>query len=501
MYKNQKIQKTSLYQSAPIVGIVLLLLSLNLSGCLEEDEFFDFNEPLSFSVDTLRFDTVFTSLGSATRQVKVQNTTDQNIRISSVRFKDRDRSKFRMNIDGIPANQLSNVEILAKDSIYIFVEVTIDPDQPISISPFVISDAIVLEGQGISQSLILEAWGQNANYIPNRFNTGQLVRLTCGNSRVDWDDPKPYVIYGILFIDSCQLALYPGTQIYVHGGLAQLEGNVINDGALFFQKDGVLISEGTLDDPVVFQGDRLESSFQEVSGQWTGIRLLAESKGHIIRNTIIKNSIVGIRADSATSLVIDKTQIFNTSNAAVIGVHSDMSITNSLFYLNGSYSLLMGYGGDYDVAYTTFANYENQNPALYMDNFLCRDANCQVVDVFPLKARFTNCIIAGSNDDEILFVDVSEGQEPELFNVNYENCIVKIDELTMDQLFLDSCSDCTEMSIRDSLFTNLDDYDLTLHDMSIALDKGQSLENISDDILGNLRDAVTPDLGCYESQQ
>ncbi len=174
------------YILLPVAVIVVALLF----SCGKDDLITDSDAKLEFSTDTLRFDTVFTELGSATRLVKLFNPHDNPIRIDQISVKAGDQSFFRLNIDGTSGNSATDIEIRAKDSLYIFAEVTIDPDQPLSNSPFIINDEILLETNGNSQVIVLEAWGQNANYIPNRFNNGGTALLTCDFGSVTWDDPK-----------------------------------------------------------------------------------------------------------------------------------------------------------------------------------------------------------------------------------------------------------------------------------------------------------------------
>lgn len=163
---------------------VLVLTVFMVASCNKTDNFItDQGAKLSFSLDTLRFDTVFTSLGSATRSFKVYNEYDQPIRITKVRIEGNTGSVFRMNVDGYAAAEVESVEIWPKDSIYIFVEVTINPDQPVSASPFVVEDKILFETNGNDQVIHLEAWGQNAVYLPSRFNKGFLwnIPVTTGS--------------------------------------------------------------------------------------------------------------------------------------------------------------------------------------------------------------------------------------------------------------------------------------------------------------------------------
>jgi len=233
---------------------IILLIAFS---CRKEPNFItDSSAQLEFSTDTLTFDTVFTTVGSATRILKLFNPHSQPIRISKIYIPNGDQSRFIINVDGIPTSSIEDVEIAANDSLYIFGEVTVDPDEDISISPFVINDEILIETNGNQQRVVLEAWGQNANYIPNRYANGGVALLTCNLGDVTWDDPKPYVIYGVLVVDSCTLNIPAGTNIYVHGGIARTESEAgeisfYNDGIIFFQPRGTLNATGTFDEPVV----------------------------------------------------------------------------------------------------------------------------------------------------------------------------------------------------------------------------------------------------------
>ena len=169
-------------------------------GCYTEQFTTDTTDRLRFSLDTLRFDTVFVTVGSATRSFKVYNDASLPLKIEKISIRSGAFSVFRLNVDGFsaPSKILKGVEIGAHDSIYVFLEVTIQPDQPLSISPFVISDAIEFETNSNIQTVYLEAWGQNANYIPDRYSKGSLALLSCNLQEETWSDPKPYVIYGVL---------------------------------------------------------------------------------------------------------------------------------------------------------------------------------------------------------------------------------------------------------------------------------------------------------------
>lgn len=457
---------------------------------------------LEFSHDTIRFDTVFTQVGSATRSFRVRNPHDQIINISSIQLGSR-TDQFRLNIDGVSTNSAKDIAVLPNDSLWIFVEVTIDPDMPLSISPFVIEEEVFFETNGNDQSILLEAWGQNANYIPNRFSAGDFTRISCDNDSLRFDDPKPYVIYGVLVIDSCHVAFPPGTEIYVHGGVAKTDEDVIfNDGLLVFTNTASLQSYGTVDDPVIITGDRLESVFDDVSGQWAGIRFLAGSRGNKINHTRISNSLIGLRVDSSSFLRIDNSEIRNTAGAGIIGIHSTIIGTNCLVANNGSISGLFTYGGSYTFLHSTFANYQSQTSAIRLDNFACIANDCSNGAVGNrLIANFTNCIITGSDIDEIELQDIFEGAEPLQFRYNFKNSIVTVDELLdPDQFpnFFDNCDECITATREDELFINYEEFDYHLDTMSIAIERGFPLPTVVTDLEGRLRDTAMPDLGCYE---
>lgn len=121
---------------------------------------------------------------------------------------------------------------------------TVDPDQPLSISPFILSDEIEVTANGKIFVANLEAWGQNANYIPSTDGKGKGALLSCNLGERTWSDPKPYVIYGILYIDSCTLILPAGTKIYVHGGIVRDTNTIYNDGLIVFLENGKLDARG-----------------------------------------------------------------------------------------------------------------------------------------------------------------------------------------------------------------------------------------------------------------
>ena len=487
-----------------IAIVIFLFAVIAIHSCQKDTTFSGTNPMISVSTDTLTFDTVFTQIGSATRSFKIYNNESDDIKIN-LSITTPGTSKFRLNVDGIPGNSIEDVLVRGNDSIYVFADVTVDPDQPLSISPFIIEENLTIESGGTEKDVLLEAWGQNAVYIPETKRKGVVSLLSCDFQTETWDDPKPYVIHGVLFIDSCELIIPEGTDIFVHGGLVRDEDLIYNDGFLIVLPDGKITANGTAANPITFQGDRLEMSFDDVPGQWVGIRYIGGSTGNKLEHVQLKNSVVGVRVDSAAQLTLESCEIYNTSSAGIIGVHASIDATNTLVHNNGQSCAILSYGGAYNFSNCTFASYNNQSSAVRFDNFRCTDPPlCQeTVFVNRLDVEFTNCIFAGSDKDEILPLDWTNGDDPELFNFNFRNCAVTVDEILEPEQypnFYDSCEDCFPITINDTLFFDLDNNEYRLDTMSIAIDKGLFLNSLTQDINDDNRDAA-PDVGAFEFQK
>ena len=488
------------------IYLLLPFLALAFFSCDDEQNFItDGNYTLEFSVDTLRFDTVFTQLGSATRSFKVYNRNDRPVRINKVSIKGNEEGRFMMNVNGIPGDEVEDVEIWANDSIYIFVETTVDPDQPLSVSPFVIEDQVIFDTGNKEQSVRLEAWGQNANYIPNRFNKGGITLLSCDNDVVVWDDPKPYVIYGVLLIDTCVLEVAAGTRIHVHGGVAQNDVfGVFNDGLIYTLAQGSIRMLGTPEEPIIVEGDRLEEGFAEANGQWQGLVIGRGSKGNLLEYTTIKNSIFSVYVDSLGELTARNAQFYNTNSSGVIGFHSSINMENCLLYNNGANSAQLILGGNYNFKYCTVTSYGVDAAALYMSNYFCYDQLCNTFEQAPLKAEFTNCIFFGSSRDELLLDDGFDADFPELYDIAFHNCIVRVDDVLDNEEagytdFLENqCATCINATRDDPLFVDINEDDYHLDTLSIAEMQAIPLPSISNDLEDKDRDASMPDIGCFE---
>ena len=494
----------------------IVVVQLYFSACTKEIYTTDAADKLTFSKDTLRFDTVFTQVGSATRSFKVYNKSDKWIKINKIYLKQGSASRFHINIDGVAGDNQKDIEIAPKDSMYVFAEVTINPNQPVSASPFILDEALIFETNGNNQTVTLEAWGQNANYIPNRFSRS---KLTVVNQDLVWNDPKPYVIYGILVLNACQLTIPAGARVYVHGGLVKNKdlfgGAPFNDGIIYADNGGRIVISGTAAKPVVIQSDRIEKEFEDQPGQWGAIVMGKGSVGNVVQHAIIKNCIVGLRVDSAATLDIKNTKIYNTSGNGISATHASVTAQNCLFRSNYSTSVALDFGGDYKFDYCTIANYGANADALYLGNTKCYEkdmaGNCIKALAYPMNATLRNCIVFGGRPDEISLVENKQAG----FNVKMNNCVVRVKEIlkttAYPKFLTDNCTNCingdggSKLFIKDNIkyknnptkYLNIDT-DYHLDTLSIAEKKGLPISGITKDLDGVNRDGATPDIGCYQ---
>ncbi len=461
---------------------------LFISNSCRDDEFAtDPSVKLEFSLDSLLFDTVFTTVGSSTKNLKVYNNHHQRIKISRIWIEEGESSFFRINADGNPGSSISDLEIEANDSIFIFVEVTVDPvNQNL---PLVITDQINFEVNENEQNVKLVAWGQDAVFIkPNYTDPDSGISYHLIEENQTWVSDLPYVLYGLVVIDeNIMLTVEEGSQIHLH-----------NNSSMIFLGGSTLKVNGNIESPVTFQGDRLEPFYRELPGQWGRIWLTATSKDHEINYAVIKNGTVGLHIDSIGSytdptLVLKNSVIKNMSSTGLLFQGSHVTAENSIIANCGEHSAFINIGGKYEFNHCTFANYYSiatrQTPMLYLNNYYFDvDNNVQIRDLE--MASFGNSIIYGSLSDEIAFDFFPDAG---LANYTFDHCLIKTDLDT-------STSDFINVIKNESpLFNNIDENDYRLLENSPAIDAGNPgiATEYPLDILGN--DRVPPgDLGAIE---
>ena len=470
--------------SLSIIALVFILLS---QSCRDKE--FD-NDPslsLTFSVDSLLFDTVFTTVGSSTKNFKVYNNHNQRVKISRIWLDEGGSSFFRFNADGRAGNMAEDIIIEANDSVFVFVEVTVDPvNQNL---PLIIIDKINFEINTNLQNVYLAAWGQDANFIrPNTTDPESGISYHLIEDDQIWDDGLPYVLYGLVLVDNDRtLTINEGARIHFH-----------NNSSLIFLGGSSLKVNGNIDAPVTFQGDRLEPFYKELPGQWGRIWFTATSKDHELEYAIIKNGTVGLHVDSIGSftqptLSIKNSVIKNMSSTGLLLQGSNVVVENTIVANCGEHSVYINIGGNYEFNHCTFANYYSigirQTPMLYLNNYYFDiDGNVQIRDLE--KANFGNSIIYGSLNDEIVFDFFPDiGQR----NFKFDHCLLRTTIDTSGPEYINIIKN------QNPGFVSTQDNDYRLLENSPAINAGNpdiAIE-IPHDILGNQR--IPPgDLGAIE---
>ena len=138
-------------RSLLIVVFTGLCLS-SMVGCISDDFTTSPSDILTFSSDTLSFDTVFTDLGTPTARLKVFNKAKKSVNISSIRFASSE-SAFSMNVDGQSGTSFSDVEIRGGDSIFIFIECYI-PELDRN-TPQLVEDKLQFITNGVTQDVVV----------------------------------------------------------------------------------------------------------------------------------------------------------------------------------------------------------------------------------------------------------------------------------------------------------------------------------------------------------
>ena len=398
------------------------------------------NDPslkLSFSTDTLLFDTVFTSLGSTTHHLMIYNKHDDGLKISSIRLLGGEDSPYRLNLDGESGTEFYDKVIPANDSLFSFMRVTINPND--LNSPFVVEDELEFITNGNTQTVKLMAWGQNANYIVGDKVTGAIAgkyKIVADSLQTTiWTNERPYVIYGWALINSYgTLKIEAGTRVYCHQG-----------SGIFSWSDGQLIIDGTAEAPIVIQGDRLEAYYQDTPGQWDQIMLMDGRAGadHRISHAIIRNGFIGINCQSALKVTECALRIDNTiiENQSAFGIYSILYPVEAKNFVvaNCGTTNFWAFGGDYRLVHGTIANYweaneHNKNLAVQVTNY-AKDAQTEQLFYYPFHMEMDNCIVYGKQKDEFSTQFSAEADSTFVL----DHCLVKSEKFNGNMAGFNHC--------------------------------------------------------------
>lgn len=454
----------------------------------------DPNARLSFSADSIKFDTVFTNQGSSTSLLMVYNRNKQAVRIDHIALAEGANSSFRLNIDGITneTSSVSNITLESGDSLFIFVRASIDPTD--KNNPVLVEDNILFALNGQTQNVALQAYGQDV----------EIIRATIFENDTTLLGLKPYLIYDYVAIDTAKtLTLAAGCRFYFH------------DGAQFVVF-GNLNAQGTLEKPITMQSDRIDNLFADVpysmvANRWDGMYLVQVADNpeatYDINHLETRSGTVGIYCINNSislhpQLKLKDSRIHNFGLYGLVVQNMDATITNTEISNCAQYCVYLS-GGEHIFTHTTIASYFN-NTNVRIQSVGHEDVAAVYIDDLnkssqPTKASFYNSIITGTRQNNLVVATAFEQQ----YMGEISHCYLRND--TID---LPSLNNITYYQKDDKVFRNeyyryqeYVDYDFTLDSLSPC-------RNIADSVIAldypldrqgknRLADGK-PDLGCYE---
>ncbi len=502
------------------------------SSCRSDFEFSPNTGSLGFAKDTVYLDTVFSNIGSSTYNLKVYNRSDEDIVIPTIQLENGVNSFYRMNVDGTTGLEgaqegkfFEDVELLANDSLFIFIETTIDIETlSNSDIQFLYTDKILFDSGSNQQDVDLVTLVKDAVFIyPNRDETtGIIETLTfdvdgdgtpdettlqgrfLADDELTFTDEKPYVIYGYVGVDAGKtLTMEAGTRVHFHADSGII---VTNSGTLNINGE-LSTDQETLENEVILEGDRLEPLYTDIPGQWGTIWLFNGSVNNTINYATIKNATIGVLSEGnqdATNdkLTITNSQVYNASSFGILGRATSIAAENVVINNCGQSSFAGTFGGKYNFTHCTIANYWNssfrQFPALLLNDFVV-DENNTVFTNDLTEANFNNCIIYGNDNPEFLLED-----EGDVFNFKFTNCLLRFNSSNLEDTGNYVFNDITFYV--GNLFNHDPDFEDAFENlMRIGADSGANekgspsfIAQVPNDILGTSRQNP-PDCGAYES--
>ena len=503
----------------PILLLISAVVSLTMPGCKPREEELQTSGALEFSADTVKFDTVFTTLRTVTKRLWVYNRNPKAVNVDLVNLANSATSPYTLIINGDLKQTAANLYIRGKDSLLILVRAKLkDNGQNGAAKDFIVQENLNFRTNGQDQHVVLRSFGQNIYLHDN-------VVVACNSV---WTNDRPHVLYrSVVVRPNCTLRIKPGTRIYAHAGAALivLGTLLVNDPADYQPGAGLTDTvKATNANIVRFSGDRPEAQYATAPGQWTGIVLVPGSRNNLIRYAQIQNATVGVLLYNPDRGIQPSVTIQNSviryisganvsfagsasslgAGAGLLNIMGQATVTNTLFSDCYEYAVL-GLGGTSSLNYCTVANYPatggvRQTASLSFTN-LVTDSTNRTSKQSP-TVNVQNSVVWGSVEDELFF----ENYDDYSATVSIRNSLVRT------KLYAAATSTAGKPGLTQAAYNNLtvdpkfvrtntvsrNDYRLATGSPALA-SKTALPPFVPRDLLNLPRNANTPDLGAYQA--
>ena len=476
-------------------GLYILLLVFGLASCQPDIVSNDAALQLTFSHDTLLFDTIFTTMGTSTKTVMVYNLNKNAVSIERVQM--QDGKYFHINLDGEnDMDKMRNIVVRGGDSLFMFVRAHIDPQK--ENTPVLVEDDIMFGVNGKWKHIKLQAYGQNIEKIQSKNGLKVYQHLTLKNT-------KPYLLYDTIAVAG-NLTIEAGTTIYMHAGaMLYAYGNVS--------------AKGTKEQPIIFRGDRTDMLFDSVpyrmaSGQWDGIYLIHPEGDQPPTYTLdyveVLSGSIGLYVYSNATdsqlpnLTLTNSRIHNHSIYGLVLQNIDAEVVNCEISNCASYCVYLA-GGKHNFVHNTIAAYYgypysdlNIHTNILADDVAAVYINNLSKNNAKTKSSFSNCIITGGRKNNLVVAtplsDYYEGR----FEGNYLRTDSLDEVYAKNNVYASDSDSCVFRNIS-YLYQEYHYYDFRLDSLSPARGIGDSIVALAYplDRIGNRR-KQRPDAGCYE---
>lgn len=477
-----------LYTLSFFFSILLVVACSN-----DEDFSSSVQDGLTFSLDTLYLGDVITEQVSSTHSFSIYNNNSKGLKITSAELeRGVDKSGFHINISGIYVGDsyLGELEVRHNDSLRVFVNVK--PQKTLSDIPVAIDDKLILTLEsGRKQEIPLVAYGQDVIELKN-FKVDSDTTLSSS---------IPYMVYDSVYIkEGATMTIKAGTRFLFRSGAG-------------IKVDGCIKAEGTLLEPIVMRGARMDNMFvnqpyDRISGQWHGVVLGANSFGNVFNFCDIHSSDVGIdckTSDNETEekLRLENSIIHNTKGDGLT-LRKCKAFVGNTQITNALGRCVSIYGGDNMFVHCTIGQFYPFSALRMSALFYTNELDGSVC---PLNAaKFLNCIVTGYSSDEIsAYRSAQDGNA--LFNYYFENCLLNTPEYVDAERCVNIRWDNKDAEVcREANFVSFDLpkllFGFRLAEKSPARGAASSIiteQYYPEDINGVLRlSDGSADAGCYE---